>query len=447
VNWRTLLAVDSDRWACEVYRANFPGVRVECGPVADFIDRLPDSDVILGGPPCQPFSDAGENEGERDERDCIPDFIRAIEKKKPRQFLMENVRGLLKEKHWPYFCRVIDQLDALGYAVQWKLLDAVSFGVPQFRERVWVWGIRSDLALSGVRHCWAQPTHAWPPPEPCMFGAALLPGITVRQALEIAIGSASRIPGARGWNGQRIIAADEPSPSIGAVGHNPEFIRVRQPRGPSWRSTEIARPIDEPSPSVTAGSRSGGGETLLIEMETGSKCRRDGDGHPRRPLVKSIDNPAFTIDGRPPDIRSTVDDPVPWHWSDALLDKQPPIELDRPSPAVVKNWHKGTPYRCLKWKQTKDGLWIRRLHPLECARLQSAPDSFIWPNDLPKTHAYRVIGNGWATRMGAVFAEALKSADPHSETLIDLFCGGGLGAVGWHGRFWQYATSESEVAS
>lgn len=60
--WDTLLAVDSDKWAAATYRANFPSVRVECGPVSDFISALPDADVILGGPPCQPFSDAGENE-------------------------------------------------------------------------------------------------------------------------------------------------------------------------------------------------------------------------------------------------------------------------------------------------------------------------------------------------------------------------------------------------
>jgi hypothetical protein len=88
------------------YRANFPGVRVECGPVATTSTRVPDADVILGGPPCQPFSDAGENEGEADDRDCIPDFCAAVERKsRPRQFLMENVRGLLKEKHLPYFGR------------------------------------------------------------------------------------------------------------------------------------------------------------------------------------------------------------------------------------------------------------------------------------------------------------------------------------------------------
>jgi hypothetical protein len=64
--------------------ANFPGVRVECGPVADYLDALPDADVMLGGPPCQPFSDAGENEGEADDRDCIPDFCAAVERASPR---------------------------------------------------------------------------------------------------------------------------------------------------------------------------------------------------------------------------------------------------------------------------------------------------------------------------------------------------------------------------
>lgn len=181
--WHTLLAIDFDKHACAAYRANFPDTEVRCASVADVLDSLPAADVVVGGPPCQPFSDAGENRGETDERDCIPDFIEAVRRVRPRHFLMENVRGLLKQKHARYFHFALDALAACGYIVQWRLLDAVNYGVPQFRERVWIWGVRRDLHGDGMHHAWPLPTHAWPPPDACMFGAALLPGITVGEAI------------------------------------------------------------------------------------------------------------------------------------------------------------------------------------------------------------------------------------------------------------------------
>lgn len=145
MNWQTLLAIDFDRWAAETYRANFPGVRVECGPVADFIDTLPDADVVIGGPPCQDFSFAGKRELHNGSRDCIPYFVESVGFVRPRQFLMENVAGLLAGDSYPYFCAVIRAFEAIGYIVDYRVLDAVNFGVPQFRSRVWVWGMRKDV--------------------------------------------------------------------------------------------------------------------------------------------------------------------------------------------------------------------------------------------------------------------------------------------------------------
>jgi site-specific DNA-cytosine methylase len=65
------------------------------------------------------------------------------------------------------------------------------------------------------------------------------------------------------------------------------------------------------------------------------------------------------------------------------------------------------------------------------------PDGFIWPASVPKTARYRIIGNGWASLMARRMSEALAAADPESRTVIDLFCGGGVGAVGWHRRAWE----------
>ena len=59
-----------------------------------------------------------------------------------------------------------------------------------------------------------------------------------------------------------------------------------------------------------------------------------------------------------------------------------------------------------------------------------------WPAGISKTAMYRVIGNGWACGIAAALSRALATADPESKTTVDLFCGGGLGALGWNGRYW-----------
>jgi hypothetical protein len=89
---------------------------------------------------------------------------------------------------------------------------------------------------------------------------------------------------------------------------------------------------------------------------------------------------------------------------------------------------------------------VRRLSPRECARLQSVPDSFIWPEKLTKTAMYRIVAHGWACGIAKALSAALAAADPLSRTCVDLFCGGGLGACGWHGRAWTYQSAREDVA-
>jgi len=78
---------------------------------------------------------------------------------------------------------------------------------------------------------------------------------------------------------------------------------------------------------------------------------------------------------------------------------------------------------------------VRRLTPLECARIQSMPDDFRWPEKISKTAMYKIIGNGQSS-LQVWHRQAVRKSDPSIETVIDLFCGGGVGAVGFHGRFW-----------
>ncbi len=98
--------------------------------------------IIIGGPPCQPFSVRGKQQGMKDARDGFPIFIDAIARIKPKVFLFENVRNLAFSHKW-YLDLVISELRKLGYYVEVQCLNAVNYGVPQNRERVIVVGHRA----------------------------------------------------------------------------------------------------------------------------------------------------------------------------------------------------------------------------------------------------------------------------------------------------------------
>lgn len=117
-----------------------------------FVEKLtlesqyPNAQIIIGGPPCQPFSVGGNQNGVQDSRNGFPFFIDAIKKIQPKVFMFENVRGLLYANKW-YLEIIIDELKSLGYKVEYKLLNAVKFGVPQNRERIFLVGHKSEFSF------------------------------------------------------------------------------------------------------------------------------------------------------------------------------------------------------------------------------------------------------------------------------------------------------------
>jgi DNA (cytosine-5)-methyltransferase 1 len=112
-------------------------------------------DIIIGGPPCQPFSVNGHQNGRRDDRDGFPAYLWAMDRYRPRVAIFENVRGMLYQNR-AYFDGVVESLERLGYKVQWQLLNAVDYGVPQNRERLFV------IAHQGTFD-FPEPTHGGTP--------------------------------------------------------------------------------------------------------------------------------------------------------------------------------------------------------------------------------------------------------------------------------------------
>ena len=166
--------VEFNKHACLSLATNFGADKVFFGDIKDFdLNSLDAVDVVAGGPPCQPFSLGGKHKADQDHRDMFPYAIRAIEKLTPKAFVFENVKGLLRKNFADYFEYIILRLTYPGftaqtsidwkdhlarlrkvrelpyagvkYDVQFKLLNAADYGVPQTRERVVIVGLRSDL--------------------------------------------------------------------------------------------------------------------------------------------------------------------------------------------------------------------------------------------------------------------------------------------------------------
>lgn len=112
-------------------------------------DTIPNCDGFIGGPPCQSWSVGGKQKGLDDKRGKLfLKYIELISVKKPKFFVIENVKGMLDDKFKDVFNDFLNRLNDAGYNVQWKLLDAVNYRIPQNRERVFIVGFRKDLNVN-----------------------------------------------------------------------------------------------------------------------------------------------------------------------------------------------------------------------------------------------------------------------------------------------------------
>lgn len=135
------IGVEIDDDCCATYNKNLKG---QCEKI--FLDKnfsFPKADVIIGGPPCQPFSERGKRLGTKDSRDGFPVFIEAVRQIQPKFWLFENVRGLFYHKD--YLRKIIRELEDLGYSTAVELVNAADYGVPQNRFRVFAAGFKGSF--------------------------------------------------------------------------------------------------------------------------------------------------------------------------------------------------------------------------------------------------------------------------------------------------------------
>lgn len=129
--------VEIEPIACETLRKNRPKWNVIEGDLRNF-DSTSYKDIVdllAGGVPCPPFSIAGKQLGQFDERDLFPEALRLVKECNPKAVLLENVRGLLDPKFFDYRTDIVGELEKLGYKCDWKLLNSSDYGVSQLRPR------------------------------------------------------------------------------------------------------------------------------------------------------------------------------------------------------------------------------------------------------------------------------------------------------------------------
>ena len=145
---KCVFASDIDKRCQDIYERNF-GIR----PVGDICsvrsEDVPDHDVLCGGFPCQPFSNAGHRGAFEDTRGTLfQEIARIVRDKKPKVLLLENVKGIKNIQNGNVYRTIISVFESLGYSVKDIVLSPDKFGVPQRRERVYFIGIRNDLGTA-----------------------------------------------------------------------------------------------------------------------------------------------------------------------------------------------------------------------------------------------------------------------------------------------------------
>ncbi|MFC1635975.1 DNA cytosine methyltransferase [Planctomycetota bacterium] len=135
--FQNLLAVEWDESCCATFQANISPRILQCA--IQEVETFPLCDLLVGGPPCQGFSNLGERVPNDPRRQLWRHFLRAVRDAKPLVFVMENVPPLLKSAECQEIFR---QAEELGYEVEGRILNAADYGTPQLRKRVFVIGSR-----------------------------------------------------------------------------------------------------------------------------------------------------------------------------------------------------------------------------------------------------------------------------------------------------------------
>ncbi len=232
--FKILWANDINKDCCDTYRQNI-GSHIICMDIKDVsIHNIPDIDVIIGGPPCQGFSIAGKMIKSDPRNQLLWNFVDIVSDKKPKFFIMENVKALGYIRKWGSTRkRLISKFEKAGYNVIFKILNSADYGVPQVRERIFFIGALKDVGAPNF-------------PEPKYIGK----WITAREALGNLPNQGEK--GNEGMGNIKIVIPGNP------------VIRKSPYAGMLFNGQ--GRVIDMDSPAPTLHASMGGNKTPIIDM-------------------------------------------------------------------------------------------------------------------------------------------------------------------------------------
>jgi len=153
--FRTIIANEYDAKICPTFKANFPETHLIEGDIRKVDENVFPKHVtgIIGGPPCQSWSEAGTLRGIEDARgQLFFEYIRILKATQPLFFVAENVSGMLASRHSAAVSGFMQLFDEAGYDVNLKMLNANDFGVPEDRDRVFYIGFRKDLEIHDFKY-------------------------------------------------------------------------------------------------------------------------------------------------------------------------------------------------------------------------------------------------------------------------------------------------------
>jgi DNA (cytosine-5)-methyltransferase 1 len=412
-------ACDSDAAAVDCYSRNIDKrVFLRDARGNEFrreIAALGGCNVVLGGFPCQGFSKAGPKQADDDRNPLYREMLKAVEALRPVIFIGENVDGLSQNFAGVFLDRILSDFTGLGYSVEQRLLDAVCFGLPQYRRRIFFVGVRAG---SGRHFEWPVPTHLAAVRNgdfkvdyaPTLWDACDVPMLqprTIRDAIHDLVQISPVVPDhiiEQSWpasydlifphvkRGQKLCNVRHADSSVYTWEIPQVFGEVND------RETRILLTISKHRRHKKYGSIPNGNPLPQEEIEKLARLAEIGpdlDSLLRKNYIKRID--------RRYDLKGAM-------FCSGIF-KRP--HWDEPAPTVLTNFHNPRYF----------------IHPLadrpfslrECARLQGFPDDFrIMGPKVDLLSGYRLIGNAVPPPLAAMFAGAVLKAMAGRQTQREM---------------------------
>lgn len=401
LGWEPLAFSEIDPFPSTVLQHHYPDIP-NLGDITkiDWSPYVGAADIVVGGSPCQSFSVAGKREGLAGASGLMFEYIRAVRELRPRWFVWENVPGAFTSERGEAYRQLLSEMDALGYGLAWRVLDAQFFGVAQRRERVFLVGSLGTMRCAEV--LFERESLSWDHQSSRQKRQAL-----TEEAQE-RVGEADHDSGCLNpgeTQSRRVYPASGVYPTLSTrenSGQSQESVFLCQTaqtgsNGKLVKQDDVMNTLDRTNSTAVAAQPGIKQQTYI--------CRPDGQAN----AMTSVDMaPTLTSHAK-------KDPPLIYPAEDSIGEG---ALIQRDMSATLSTHNIQTP---ITGGREKRGLTVRRLTPRECERLQGFPDDYT---DIPyrnKEHApdgprYKALGNSMAVPVMRWIEERIRTVEEAAET-------------------------------